>query len=180
MKNLPQGRTITGGGGAAALAFMCLNVADESVTAAAADTANKFAGLTALLTDFSLVGGAAFDLGPNGVVTYTGPNIDVLVSLSLTGFFSGVIGSFGTAVSFNGDLIGQTPDDTNIISVRAGAQAFFPTGAGDMSLHLGCQRLLSLSSGDTIEPVVGFLIGSGSSDVSILFLTMSILQVSTS
>lgn len=179
MKNLPQGRTITGGGGAAALAFMCLNVADQSVTAAAADTANKFAPLSALITDFSLVGGGAFTLAANGVVNYSGPDISVLVSLNLTGFFNGIIGSFSCAVALNDDLVGQTPDADNIVSVRAGVQAFFPTGAGDMSLNQACQRLLNLTDGDFILPVVSFLIGTGSSDISILFLTMSILQVST-
>jgi hypothetical protein len=115
----------------------------------------------AVAADFSLQAPGTWALGNLGQLTYTGPDIDAIVTSSATGWTTaggGFSAVWCHAVSFNSDLIG-TPilDGFNDIEAAlrlAGANSLDAiTGLG--YVNLTTSRRLTIQTGDTIQPALG-------------------------
>ena len=164
------------GGNGGVLAYMRLNVADDSVVYPSAATINTMLGLTEPVGAFALQADAAFTLGANGAVTYVGPDLEVLLTCNASLFTNGMVGFIHLGIARNDDLIGEAATNNNIDLVTSGC-SMAGTAAGDAAVVCVARRRLTLQSGDTIRPVSGTQNGAGASDVTVLYLQLTIEQV---
>lgn len=98
--------------------------------------------------------GSAFSLGAGGVITYTGPTITVLVTITC-GYNVGTSRGFvSIACSHNGDIIGEA-SGTNINLVRAGYSLSAVVDGTGVCGPMSAVRRVTLNNGDTLQPTVG-------------------------
>lgn len=140
-------------------------------------TPDQMLAFTALITDFSLVSDGRFSKAANAVLTYTGPDIQVLAKQTCCTFISGVVCNMYGATALNGDLIGEDASEIGAPLVEAGA-GMGTTVNADFASQLVSSRLLTLTDGDTIQPVVGYAPTVGSANTGITFYELELWQTS--
>lgn len=177
MRNLPTGREIAGGG--LPLAGMVQSASNaESAIFDSSGVPNDLIVLTG--NDFYYEGSSEFALTPEGcILTYTGADIDVLVSIACSPqFIATGIDIDGTlSISHNGDLLGSGTQFSTA-QYRAGVALMAVNGIISQTRikNVAVQRRLSLSTGDTIQPVGGT---NAASDLRLASFSMSVIQVAT-
>ena len=176
LRESPSGQPLSETGGGGVVAYMCLDLADDSVVFPSAATINTMLGLTEPIAAFSLSADSRFALGANGVVTYTGPSLEVLVECTASLFTTGMTGYAHLGIALNNDLVGEAATNNNIDLVRAGC-AMQHTGAGDSVSMLVARRLLTLATGNTLRPVAGTQNSAGASDLFVSYFTLTVEEV---
>jgi hypothetical protein len=131
---------------------MVVNVA-QAVTFDA--QANNDSLRASIGSDFAYSGASEFTLSANGLLTYTGPDVWCLASLNLCWFCAMVLfqnADFATGIAHNGDLLGLTCFGD--AQSTAGVCGINYGGISTPALLLS-QRLVQLTSGDTLQVVMG-------------------------
>lgn len=149
----------------------------QTVTVPTGATPNIMLVVPAIIADFSLLSNGSLTLAANGVITYTGPNVQVLLKQTICTFVNGLLGFIVSSTAVNGDLVGQSADNVNPALVAAGAGMNSTAGAGGSINTIVSSRLVSLVSGDTIQPVVGTLPGAGGSDTDLCYYELEIFAI---
>jgi hypothetical protein len=172
-KLLPKGTSITDSFGI--LAFLKqLNATDDVTFDTSADTVMHESD--SVIADFELDSDGTFSLGNNCELTYTGPDIDVIVQLDISLYTIGAIGFLYTGISLNGDLDGESASSNNPDLVSKGGDTQ-DIAAGDGGSSLQGSRKMALTTGDIIKPVAGITPSAGSSDCVSMFMTITITQI---
>lgn len=151
---------------------MVVNVAESVTFDAQANTDSLRASIG---TDFAYAGAAEFTLSANGILTYVGPDVWCLANLDLCWFCAMDIfqnSTFGTGIAHNGDLLGLACFGD--VQSTAGVAGINYGGLSTLAI-LVSQRFLQLSSGDTLQVVMGQDSGHLAGDPTVESLTLSVL-----
>lgn len=175
MKNLPSGVEIVAGGAIVSGMVQTASGAETNIF----ETSSEVDGFVALTgNDFYYEGDSEFSLTAEGcILTYTGVDIDVLVLVQATLQSSNSLSDAFVALcaSFNGDIIGAGTLFSNAMIRAGGCIAGLNTGIIQSRTAVPMvQRRLTLSSGDTIQPIAGANI---STDLTAFAMSMSVTKV---
>ncbi len=168
------------GGGGSTVDFLWMSPVIGTYTVPLAVEPNgTMTEVTALDTDFTLTAPGTWSLGPDGLLTYTGPDIQCVVSAACT-FESSApfrVGYIGFAICLNDDLLGGNVFD--LVNAQAGriftTSTGIGSGGGDLDTPVGLStiRQMNLTSGDTIRPCWGNQNTAGAIDCVLAAFTLS-------
>jgi hypothetical protein len=124
-------------------------------------------------SDVALVGSGAFAFTASGcIITYTGPNIRVEVSADCS-FTTVSLGRTGFGIAKSGDLVGLSLNNNNAYKAGVG---FDTDGGAGSEAQLSTLRVLDLTTGDTIRPVMA----CDTADTHLVStLSISVVQIPT-